>query len=81
MHNQENNNTPVNGGVGFGGLLGLIFIVLKLCKVINWPWIWVLAPIWIPLAFILLLGIVLIIMILCQKTNKNYPEEEEEEKK
>lgn len=81
MHNQENNNIPATGGVGFGGLLGLIFIVLKLCKVINWPWIWVLAPIWIPLALILLLSIVLIIMILCQKTNKHYPEEEEEEKK
>lgn len=39
MRNQENNNIPATGGVGFGGLLGLIFIVLKLCKVINWPWI------------------------------------------
>ena len=30
----------------FIGLLGLAFIVLKLTKIANWPWIWVLAPIW-----------------------------------
>lgn len=30
-------------------LLTLVFIVLKLCKVITWSWWWVLAPTWIPL--------------------------------
>ena len=42
-------------GIGFTGLLQIAFIVLKLCNVINWSWWWVLAPIWIPLAFGLLL--------------------------
>lgn len=28
-------------------LLLLIFITLKLCNVINWPWLWVLSPVWI----------------------------------
>lgn len=37
-------------GFGFGGWLALIFITLKLCKVIAWSWLWVLAPIWIPIA-------------------------------
>lgn len=37
-------------GIGLPGLLGLIFIVLKLCKVINWSWVWVLSPFWISLA-------------------------------
>jgi len=32
-------------------LLGIIFIVLKLTKVIGWSWAWVLAPIWAPFAF------------------------------
>ena len=27
-----------NTGIGFLGLLGIVFIVLKLCGVINWPW-------------------------------------------
>ena len=46
------------GGVGFLGLLTIVFIVLKLCKVINWSWIWVLSPLWIGwLVVIILLGI------------------------
>lgn len=36
-------------GIGFTGLLALIFIVLKLCNVIQWSWLWVIAPIWIPI--------------------------------
>lgn len=36
-------------GIGFGGWLALIFITLKLCKVIAWSWLWVLAPLWVPL--------------------------------
>lgn len=31
---------------GFTTLLGIAFIILKLCNVIHWAWIWVLAPIW-----------------------------------
>lgn len=45
------------GGIGFCGLLGICFIVLKLMGIITWSWVWVLAPIWIPFAifaFILL---------------------------
>ena len=41
------------GGIGFCGLLTLIFITLKLCDVITWSWWWVLSPIWIPTAIIL----------------------------
>jgi hypothetical protein len=50
----ESSNAGTSGGVGFAGLLGIAFIVLKLCHVIDWHWGWVLAPIWIPVAFILL---------------------------
>lgn len=45
----DNENTSVVS-IGFTGLLTLIFIVLKLCGVIAWSWLWVLAPLWIPLA-------------------------------
>lgn len=41
------------GGIGVAGLLGVAFIILKLCGVIGWPWIWVLAPFWIGIAFVL----------------------------
>ncbi len=43
------------GGVGFVGLLQVAFIVLKLCGIINWSWLWILAPIWITAGIVVLL--------------------------
>ena len=51
----KENKTTVSGGVGVLGLLGVAFIVLKLCKVINWSWWWVTAPFWIPVCVVVLL--------------------------
>lgn len=53
----ENNNT---GGIGFTGLLALVFIILKLLKVIAWSWLWVLAPIWIPVIILVILLIIIL---------------------
>ena len=36
-----------SGGIGFFGALQIVFIVLKLTHVIDWSWVWVLAPAWI----------------------------------
>lgn len=43
--------------ISFSGtsLLSVAFIVLKLCNVIDWSWWWVLAPIWIPIALVVIL--------------------------
>lgn len=49
------NNNGSAGGVGFTGLLTIVFIALKLCGVINWGWVWVLSPIWIMAILIVLL--------------------------
>lgn len=38
-----------SGGIGFLSLSSIIFIVMRLCNVIKWSWLWVLAPAWIPL--------------------------------
>jgi len=38
------------GGISFAALLGTVFLVLKLCNVITWSWLWVTAPFWLPLA-------------------------------
>ena len=60
----EKNNTS-GGGVGFIGLLQIVFIVLKLCHIIDWTWLWVLSPIWItPIVFILLIIIGYLIALL-----------------
>lgn len=40
-------NSNQNSGIGFTGVLTLIFITLKLCGVISWSWVWVLSPLWI----------------------------------
>ena len=55
------------GGTGVAGLLGIVFIVLKLTHVINWSWWWVLAPFWIPLAIVGLILIVSIFILLLIK--------------
>ena len=37
-------------GPGSPVLLTVLFVALKLCGVIDWSWLWVLAPSWIPLS-------------------------------
>lgn len=48
-------DTKQSGGVGFCSLLTIAFIVLKLTKVIDWSWWWVLSPIWIVVLIVVLL--------------------------
>lgn len=43
-------STVTSGGIGFPGLLTIVFIVLKLTGYIAWSWWWVLSPLWIPAA-------------------------------
>ena len=50
-----------SGGVGFAGLLTILFIGLKLGGVINWSWWWVLSPLWI--SFLAAIGIVAFIVL------------------
>lgn len=33
-------------------LLGVLFIGLKLTGYIQWPWVWVVSPFWIPIAIL-----------------------------
>ena len=33
-----------SGGIGLAGILGVVFITLKLTGHITWSWLWVLAP-------------------------------------
>ncbi len=49
------------GGIGFSGLLTIVFITLKLLKVINWSWLWVLSPLWIYWMAIILIALVIAI--------------------
>lgn len=56
------NNNSTTGGIGSTGALAIVFIVLKLCHVIEWSWVWVLSPIWISL----IISIIVIIWLVCK---------------
>lgn len=46
---REKKSSAVGGGVSVSSLLGLIFVTLKLCGVINWSWWVVLMPFYLPI--------------------------------
>lgn len=51
------------------GILTIAFIVLKLCKVITWKWIWVLSPLWIYVAIALIVLIIMSIVVTIHNAN------------
>jgi hypothetical protein len=58
--------TTNSGGIGFFGLLGIVFITLKLAGIIDWAWWIVLSPIWGPL--LIVIAIVLVIAFISYKS-------------
>jgi len=54
--------SAAGNGFGLGTVLFLVFLVLKLCKVIDWSWWWVTAPLWGPLAFIAAIIVVVLLI-------------------
>jgi hypothetical protein len=67
----ENRKISVNfRGCGF--TLAIIFLVLKLTQVIDWAWIWVFAPVWIPLALIFLIYIFTILIAVIVTAIRGY---------
>lgn len=67
------------GGISFFGLLTIVFITLKLIGTIDWSWLWVLSPIWIPFALVfLILLIQLTIAAFGSVSNKNKDDDDEE---
>ena len=66
----EEMNENKSSGIGFAGLLTIVFIILKLTKVITWSWWWVVSPIWISTGLVL---VVLIVMaIINASINRRY---------
>ena len=51
------------GGIGFGGLLFITFLILKLTHTIDWSWWWVTSPLWIGLAlWLAIVGVGLLVI-------------------
>jgi len=61
-----------SSGIGFSGLLTIVFITLKLLNYITWEWKWVLAPLWVPIVVILTILVLVAIISLITMTYKDY---------
>lgn len=57
----NSNSVQSSGGIGILGLLGVLFVGLKLAGIITWSWWYVTLPFWGGAA--LVLGILLIVFI------------------
>lgn len=66
----KQSTTVVKSGISVPVLLTIVFVVLQLCKVINWSWWWVLSPLWISAGIFVLILIVTFIIVAI--SNRNY---------
>ena len=66
--------------LSIGLIVTIIFLLLQACEIINWSVVWLLAPLWMPVAIVLALGVVIFIAsfigaiiasVIERKTNKN----------
>ena len=55
-----------SNGIGFIGLLTIVFIVLKLTNFIAWSWWWVLSPLWIT-PILVIVGFVMFTIFMARK--------------
>lgn len=66
----KNSNTQ-NGGIGFFGMLTILFIGLKLTHYVDWSWWLVLSPLWLPFA-VFLGGLAVVVVIIGVKHVLDY---------
>ena len=72
----ESSKSITIGGTGFFNLLFLVFLVLKLTKVIDWSWWWITAPLWGPIGVcvvLIIIGVILIALADCYTHGKRRP--------
>lgn len=56
------NGNSNGGGIGFCGILAIVFIALKLTGFIDWPWLLVLSPIWGFWLLVIVLAIIAVVV-------------------
>lgn len=60
---KANNNS---NGIGFVGALTIAFVVLKLMKIIDWSWWWVLSPLWISM--LVAIAVIAVVFLVVRST-------------
>ena len=68
----KNEIKEYGGEIGFFVVLTIVFVALKLLKIVTWPWIFVLIPIWLPIVIFLVL--VLLGFLVLYIAEKRYKE-------
>jgi hypothetical protein len=68
----SNQNQVAAGSAGFStlSLLGVAFVILKLCKVIDWSWWWVTLPFWGGLVIVVPLGLIALLIVWASSVGK-----------
>lgn len=67
----NSNSVQSSGGIGILGLLGVLFVGLKLAGIITWSWWWVTAPFWGGIALVLaILAVVFIGALIVAAVNR-----------
>ena len=59
----ETTKTTITSGLSFSSVLFFIFLVLKLCGIIDWSWWWITVPLWGGLALILAGYLIFLIVV------------------
>jgi membrane protein YdbS with pleckstrin-like domain len=60
---EKNVSVNAGGGMSLCTVLTIIFVVLKLVGVIEWSWVWVLAPLWIGFGLFLVVLIIMLVIL------------------
>lgn len=64
----SNSSSSSSGGIGFFGVMFILFLGLKLTGHIDWSWWWITAPLWGPLAVVLpIFGIILLVAMIVNR--------------
>jgi len=63
----SNSSSSSSNGIGFCGLLTIVFIVLKFLEKTTWSWWWVLSPLWIGFAVVLVIALCMFAYLMLKK--------------
>jgi hypothetical protein len=66
-------NTGTGGWKAFAVVAGIL-AALKLLGVISWSWLWVLCPLWVPVALLVVIMLVALIYVLALGIGKEEKE-------
>ena len=60
----NNVSSSSSSGIGFSGLLTVLFVGLKLTGYIDWSWWWVTSPLWIGFSIVILVLLIAVTVTL-----------------